>query len=203
MYVIEKDGVVTRGPSGWTQNLAKACGLGGNKTAPVTPFTLADGSVLRSVVTITASKLEYQNDGPETRELVNGVYTITQSVIDYNAEQVAAAKPGLKKKADKWAEDERAKYVTAIWGQETVYLEKEKEAKEFAAWDGQGVPPDSPYIDAEVAATGQTKQNLVNLILANSAAWRVLSVQIESKRMALKAAVDNATTAADLRAIEW
>lgn len=203
MYVIEKDGVVTRGPSIWTQKLAEACGLKGNKSAPTVPFTLADGSTLREVQQITASKLNYQNDGPETRELVNGVYVITQSAVDWNAEQVAAAKPGLKQRADNWAETERAKYVTTIWGQETVYLEKEAEAKARAAWDGNGTAPDTPYLDAEVAATGQTIDNLVNLILTNSAAWRVLSVQIESKRMALKTAIDAAQTAADLRAIEW
>lgn len=206
MYVIEQNNQILRGPAGWTQSFAEACGLKGNKTPPATPFVLSDGRTLRSVTFIPATKLDYQNDGPETREFVNGVLVVTQSAVDWNSEQVTAAKPNLKARADKWAEDERAKYVTTIWGQEVVYVDKESEAKAYKAWtDGGSIgnAPDTPYLTAEAAATNQTIAALVATVLANSAAWRPLSAQIEAKRAGLKATIDAAQTAADLRAIEW
>jgi hypothetical protein len=127
---------------------------------------------------------------------------------------LSEAKPGLKRRADEQAEQTRAQYVTTIWGQETVYLEKEAEAKAWAAWnvvaadmagggDTPPPPPSTPYLTAEAEATGQDLEALVALVMANSAAWRTLSVQIEAKRMRIKAQIDAAVTADDLRAVEW
>lgn len=122
------------------------------------------------------------------------------------ASRLVETKRMLKRRADKWAEEERAKYVTTIWGQEVVYVDKENEAKAYKAWvDGGSVgdAPYTPYITAEAAATNQTINDLVTTVLANSAAWRPLSAQIEAKRAGLKSAIDAAQTATDLRNIEW
>ena len=145
----------------------------------------------------------YQYQAGETYTLEGGEIVRRTQIADLTPEQVIAAKPGLKRRADEQAEAERAQYVTTIWGQETVYLEKEAEAKAYSAWDALGDPPPTPYLTAEAEATGQDLKALVALVMANSVAWRSLSVQIETKRMRIKAAIDAATTADDLRAVEW
>jgi hypothetical protein len=152
---------------------------------------------------------EYSAPGPdqyqaeETHTLEGSEIVRRTQIADMTAEQVIAAKPGLKRRADEQAEQTRAQYVTTIWGQETVYLEKEAEAKAYTAWDALGDPPPTPYLTAEAEATGQDLEALVALVMANSAAWRTLSVQIEAKRMRIKAQIDAAVTADDLRAVEW
>lgn len=156
----------------------------------------------------------YQYQAGETYTLEGGEIVRRTQIADLTPEQVIAAKPGLKRRADEQAEAERALYVTTIWGQETVYLEKEAEAKAWDAWnlvaadmagggDTPPPPPATPYLTAEAQATGQDLEALVALVMANSVAWRSLSVQIEAKRMRLKAQIDAATTADDLRAVEW
>jgi hypothetical protein len=156
----------------------------------------------------------YQYQAGETYTLEGSEIVRRTLIADMTTEQVIAAKPGLERRADEQAEQTRAQYVTTIWGQETVYLEKETEAKARAAWsvvaadmagggDTPPPPPLTPYLTAEAQATGQDLEALVALVMTNSAAWRTLSVQIEAKRMKIKAQIDAAVTADDLRAVEW
>lgn len=92
----------------------------------------------------------------------------------------------------------RARYITVAPGQEGTYLEKRRQADEFASYGFVGAAPS--YVAAEATATGLTTQQAAELILAQAAAWDVKGAQIEQARRGWKLAIAGSTNReADLR----
>ena len=86
----------------------------------------------------------------------------------------------------------RSKYITVAPGQEMTYMEKSEEAADFVT---AGYPVDTsnyPFIQAEMDATGLTKEQAADGILAQKSAWIVVGATIEKTRLSGKAQVDAA-----------
>jgi hypothetical protein len=99
----------------------------------------------------------------------------------------------------------RARFITTIPGQESTYLEKEREARAWAAASGPAAE-DYPMIAAEAAARGISINAQAALVIAAANAWRPLAAAIEALRMGAKGAVRAAgTRAAKLAAaaVDW
>ncbi len=87
----------------------------------------------------------------------------------------------------------RSRYITTAPGQEMTYLEKSEQAADYVT---AGYPADTsnyPFIQAEMNATGLSKEDAADGILAQKSAWIAIGVQIEEHRLGGKAAVDAAT----------
>lgn len=89
----------------------------------------------------------------------------------------------------------RAKYISTIPGQEMIYLAKEREAVAYLA----GEPGDYPFLAAEVGETGETIEQVAQVILNLAAAWRVIGAGIEALRVRANAAVH---AAEDVEAVD-
>lgn len=98
------------------------------------------------------------------------------------------------------AETARLRYITPGAGQALTYLEKERDARAYAA---AGYPSGSlaqyPWVDAERQATGQTGREAADTIIATADAWRAKGAEIDGARRAGKLAVE---AAADVPEIE-
>lgn len=94
---------------------------------------------------------------------------------------------------DVTAEQARLRYVTAGSGQAMVYLKKGDEADAYVL---AGYPADTsgyPFIEAEINATGKTKEVAADDIVAQRNAWVILGASIEEERLGGKKAIDDAT----------
>ena len=104
------------------------------------------------------------------------------------------AKLAAKKKIDNAAGRARARYITTVGGQEAVYLTKYDEAVAYkaAGYPAIGSPNEYLHLTSEANATGQTAQQVADLVLATREAWYLLSAQIEGERLGGKKNVDDA-----------
>lgn len=97
----------------------------------------------------------------------------------------------------------RATFVTAIPGQEMLYLAKEAEAR---AWLADAAPDlaNYPLIAAEVGPglTAPDGAALAQIWLNLGAQWREVAAQIENARLGAVYAVEAAPTEAEIAAIE-
>lgn len=96
-----------------------------------------------------------------------------------------------------WVEAERRLYVTALPGQEMIYLAKEAEAARFL------VDPDPdmasyPFIAAEVGITAQTAWQVAQIWAFMATLWREVAAELEQTRLGLSAQIAAATTPAEL-----
>lgn len=98
------------------------------------------------------------------------------------------------------AGDLRATFITAIPGQEMLYLAKETEAR---AWTADQAPTlaNYPLIAAEVGLTAPDGGALAQIWLNLGALWRQTAAQIETARMGAIYAVGSATSAPAIAAI--
>lgn len=86
----------------------------------------------------------------------------------------------------------RSRYITTAPGQEMTYLEKADQAADYVT---AGYPADTsnyPFIQAEMNATGKSKEDAADDILTQKSAWITVGVQIEEHRLGGKGAVDAA-----------
>jgi len=90
----------------------------------------------------------------------------------------------------------RAKYISVIPGQEMIYLAKEAEAAAFVA----GEQGDYPFLSAEVGETGETLDQVAQVVLNLAAGWRAIGANIEALRVRANAAVLAAETIAEIDA---
>lgn len=122
-----------------------------------------------------------------------------------DADWAAEAQPRLLAQIDADCGRFRSRFITTTPGQEMTYLEKERQARDWAAAaDPQDA--DYPMIAGEAAARGITLAAQVALVIAQADAWRLLGAAIEAARMGAKAAVIAATTEADKIAaaqVDW
>lgn len=107
---------------------------------------------------------------------------------------------------DRRAEEVRLTYLTPGSGQAMAYLRKEARAREAqAVLDGGGSlnPADWPLLAGEIGATAPDLPQVVASIIAQAEAWEAVAAQIETVRLAGKAAamaaLDHASLVAELR----
>lgn len=122
------------------------------------------------------------------------------ATIDLAAERATA-----KALIDSSAEAFRLNFITPGDGQAMAYREKFNEAILFMQ-DQQVSEADIPHIVAEVGITGQTKYEVVQVVLNMHDMWKHVSAGIERARLAAKEAVDEATNPAaisEATEIDW
>ncbi len=77
-----------------------------------------------------------------------------------------------------------------------IYLAKEAEAVSVIA----GEPGDYPFLSAEVGETGETLEQVAQVVLNLAAGWRAIGANIEALRVRANAAVLAAETIAEIDA---
>jgi hypothetical protein len=90
----------------------------------------------------------------------------------------------------------RRRYITAVTGQESTYLVKERQAEAYKRAGYAGAVP--ALVQAEADATVQTAQQACDAILAERDLWIAKAAQIERERRKGKLAVAAATTQAGI-----
>lgn len=139
-------------------------------------------------VSITESQyLELINNVGQRRW--NGVdveaYTPENAALSYKKEEAKLA-------IDYSAEQARARYATQNALQSMVYLEKAAQAEKFIE---NGYPTDLfnyLFIQAEMDATGKTKEEAADGIIAARDSWISIGSQVERHRLGGKKNVDDA-----------
>jgi len=109
-----------------------------------------------------------------------------QAIIDSFDPWPYSAKEA-KDAIDEAAGAARARYITTVPGQESTYMTKEQEARQYLADGTVG-----PMLQAEADATGKTVDVIANEIVTVADQWAQLGAQIEALRMAGKKQVDEA-----------
>jgi hypothetical protein len=97
-----------------------------------------------------------------------------------------------KRTVDEAAGEARERYATNAPLQDSVYIEKGKDADAFKA---AGYPADETgfeFITAEKNATGKTATQACDDLIATGASWKVLAASIEELRIGYKTQIDAA-----------
>ena len=114
------------------------------------------------------------------------------------AYSIEELKTQAKYTIDRVAERSRLRYITPGSGQSQVYKEKGEEATDFIA---AGYPNDLssyPFIQAEVNATGKTRQQVADDIIAAKSVTVAVLAAIEQSRLSGKKNVDDAVDIDDI-----
>lgn len=125
---------------------------------------------------------------------VNNFYANWIASPDRLTEQQTQAKALV----DQTAERARVKYITIGSGQSLAYQEKAEEAADYIAAGypaPSGSPPvyeGYPFIQAEVNATGKTKEQAADDIIAAKSTWVSVGANIEEVRLGGKKNIDDA-----------
>ena len=97
----------------------------------------------------------------------------------------------------------RLRFVTDIPSQEMIYLEKRAEALRYLATDPEPETlADFPLIAAEIGITAPTAWQLAQIWVNQSALLVAVAAQLETLRLGTAAAIEAATTAAEIEAAE-
>lgn len=195
MFVIEQDGHVVQGPTGWTPRLAQACGLKGNANPPPRPFDLGDGRTLRDVVTSRAAPAAYQTIADDGGALDGDVWRIAESAVDLPLEQAK------ERARAKWAGQ---RYAVETGGTEVSGMAVATDR------DSQGLIVGAAFtasLDPSYTVRWKTAAGFVTLdataMIALALAVRTHVQAAFDREAEILALIDAAQTAADLRAIEW
>ena len=113
--------------------------------------------------------------------------------------RLAAEKRAAVAQVNGMADQVRRMFITPIIGQEMVYLEKEAEARRYLN-DLEPDLSDYPFISAEVGVSAVTAQQVAQLYLNLGAQWRVVGSMLENVRLGSIAAIEAATTLAQILA---
>lgn len=135
--------------------------------------------------------LDTVTDWPEVPAGLQGIidsWSPAPVEVDLDAVKVEAVA-----KVDRAAEAYRMNFITPGFGQVMTYQQKLAEARAYLA-DTSIEDSAIPHVVAEAAATGQSKQEVADEIVATFDSWQALSAVIEGKRMAAKAAIAAAET---------
>jgi hypothetical protein len=99
----------------------------------------------------------------------------------------------------------RQRFITALPGQDMIYLRKEAEARAFLAASDPSLA-DYPMIAAEVGVTAETAYQVAQVWIYMSQSWQAVAASLEAIRLtasnAIGAAADDAAIAAALAAFE-
>lgn len=121
------------------------------------------------------------------------------------SKNLAPLRAAALEKIDNGAGEIRKLFITAVPGQEMVYQQKRLEAEQLMA--NTEIPvSEIPHIAAEAALNGVTPYDQAVIVLTMSQQWTVVSAQIETMRLAAKAAVGRATNPAAIEQaaiVDW
>lgn len=94
----------------------------------------------------------------------------------------------------------RTALITDLPGQSMIYLAKEAEAR---AWLADPAPDmaEYPMLSAEIGITAPDAQALAQIWLNMATLWRSAAATLEARRLTLTAAIDAATTVAEVEAV--
>ena len=109
------------------------------------------------------------------------------------AADLELAKAAAIARVNGWAASERARHITAIPGQDMIYLAKEAEALRWLAADP--APDDLtryPLLAAEIGITAETPDQLAQLWVHLGQIWRGLAAGIETQRLGIIKAIAEA-----------
>ena len=109
------------------------------------------------------------------------------------AADLERAKAAAIARVNGWASRERARHITAIPGQDMIYLAKEAEAIRWLAADP--APADLtayPLLAAEIGITAETPDQLAQLWVHLGQIWRGLAAGIETQRLGTIKAITEA-----------
>lgn len=142
-------------------------------------------------------------DGPVDASCIwDGSHWISSSVPELSIEDLHRA---AKADVDAAAEAYRLSYITGGSGQAMAYQQKLEEAQAYLD-DPSLTAAECPHIYAEIGITGETADAVAVVVVDMHAAWKVKSAEIEHKRLAAKAAIDEAATAPAIKAaakVRW
>lgn len=106
----------------------------------------------------------------------------------------------------------RARFVTTIPAQDMVYLDKGAEARRFLATypfpedEPEAIDPDPvlgfPWIVAEIGITAPTGYGVAQVYVQGAALFRQVGAAIDGIRLAAVAAIETATSPAEIAAAE-
>lgn len=134
--------------------------------------------------------------------LPNQQKLVDSSLIPYQPEvPVEFARSQAKAMLDQAAENMRGAWITQGSGQAMTYDRKFPRAEQVLAEIAAGNTPDPanyPLLAPEIGATGASLEEVAALIVTNAAAWETVAGAIEGARLHGKAAVDAATTVAEI-----
>lgn len=94
----------------------------------------------------------------------------------------------------------RSALITDLPGQQMIYLAKEAEARAFLADPAPDLAA-YPLLAAEVGLTAPDPAALAQIWLNMALLWRNAAAALEATRLAQGAAIDAATTVAEVRAV--
>ena len=115
--------------------------------------------------------------------------------------QLARLQENWKRTVDNSAEAARQGFITPGYGQMLTYETKRREAAVVQALLGVPMEPqesDCPHLWAEAVGLGLTVADLAAEVTAQAAAWVTASAAIEVLRLTAKAAIDAATSEAEI-----
>lgn len=94
----------------------------------------------------------------------------------------------------------RTALITDLPGQSMIYLAKEAEAR---AWLADPAPDmaEYPMLSAEIGLTAPDARALAQIWLNMATLWRSAAATLEARRLTLNAAIDAATTVAEVEAV--
>ncbi|WP_370204648.1 hypothetical protein [Pararhodobacter marinus] len=129
---------------------------------------------------------------------------MTFSLTIETAEQIAtatldAAKASARATLHAWMTAARRAAITDLPGQDLIYQAKEAEARAYVA-DPSPDLADYPLLSAEIGITAPDPAALAALLISLSAVWRATAATLEALRMATGAAIDTATSEAEIAA---
>lgn len=111
----------------------------------------------------------------------------------FGVRDLAALRVAAQARVDAAAEAARLKYITPGAGQAAVYLLKRDEARRFLELAPLGeVPAEWPMLAAELGVTGDTLRDVAVTVSTLAQEWTTIAAEIETIRLATKAAIDAA-----------
>lgn len=158
------------------------------------------GRILSTVETIDPSVLPIHDglyiDVPSLPGAIQE-YEVSGGALVQKANVTDLRKPGALEQVRTACAEVRALFVTDLPGQEMLYLEKEREAKD---WLANPLAPlgTHPLIEAEVGQTGADKTEVANVYITLSAQWKAVAAALESLRITAINAIEAATTTAEI-----
>lgn len=122
-------------------------------------------------------------------------------LIPPTAIPLADVQQGARIEIDGYAEAARMRFLTNGAGQAMTYQEKSEQAADYVA---AGYPADTssyPFVQAEIEATGKTKEQAADDILTKKSEWIAVGSLIEKHRIGGKVQIDAATTPEEVQQI--
>lgn len=144
--------------------------------------------------------LQYGAPLPDQRLTRWNFETESLEPVPEAAPDMAALREGACVLVDRAAEATRLRYITPGTGQAMAYQEKYDEAVALIL-DPSIAETEAPHIFAEVGVTGATAEEVASIVIGMRTVWRGISADIERRRLATKAEINQAQSPAEIDSI--